>query len=188
LDPQENLRCKVLDAVGEIWKEAGKKISLRTSGKSMWPLLREGEEVVLVFQDGSRLQRGDIAALRLPGSIIVHRVVAVDRSSGKIFEKGDNNMYVSAASPEQILGKVIEIRSGGRTFHLEKKTWRVLGLLLCYSGLAAVRIYGFVRDCKNKVWTGSRGGWVVDLARRSVHSLLLVPSRLLTVLGRALLR
>jgi hypothetical protein len=188
LESHENLRCKVLQAVGEIWKETGKKMPLRTAGKSMWPLLREGEEVVLVFQDSSLLRRGDIAAVRLPGSIIVHRVVAVDRSSGKIFERGDNNMYLSVANPEQILGKVVEIRAKDKTFHLEKKAWRALGLLICFSGLAATRTYGFLRACRRKIWTEREGGRGIELARRSIHFLLLLPSRVLTLVGRAFLR
>ena len=183
MEEEDNLRCKVIQAVSDIWKETGKQVSLRTTGKSMWPMIRAGEEIIVDCVNSPQLRRGEIGAFRLPGSVIVHRIVAVEDRGAKIYERGDNNMYISVADRSQLLGRVLEIRSGTRVFRLERPAWRAIGLFACYWGLAAVRIYGRLRALKNLFGAG-RGGGILDLSRRLAHSFLLIPPRIVIICGR----
>jgi len=78
---------------------------------SMKPTLEPGDLILVQKADPAGLKVGDIVVFRVPWSDIpiVHRVIAID--DGRIFTKGDNNLYPDPGyrSPEDIYGRVIEI-------------------------------------------------------------------------------
>jgi signal peptidase len=78
---------------------------------SMKPTLEPGDLILVQKVDPMNLKVGDIIVFEVPWSStpIVHRVVAIE--DGKIFTKGDSNLYPDPGyrSPEDIYGKVIEV-------------------------------------------------------------------------------
>lgn len=63
-------------------------------GNSMYPLLREGDIIILSKRDPSEIKIGDIIVYKsLKGNLIVHRVINIVSSNGIYYfqTKGDNN-------------------------------------------------------------------------------------------------
>jgi signal peptidase len=64
-------------------------------GNSMYPLLREGDIIILSKKSPNEIKVGDIIVYRsLRGSLIVHRVIEVEYVNGIYYfkTKGDNNI------------------------------------------------------------------------------------------------
>ena len=94
-----------------------KKIRLLTSGKSMWPTIKEGQiiivEVVASQKLNLQIRKNDTIAFyaKLEKKIIAHRVID-KRKKGNIFyyqTKGDNikSKDLVIVSSKYILGKVL---------------------------------------------------------------------------------
>ncbi len=80
-------------------------------GNSMLPSLRPGDEVI-VDRNPTRIRRGDLVTFQDGDRLIVHRVVQCDPP---IVTRGDNAPYLDAPlRPEQLVGRVIEVRRGTR--------------------------------------------------------------------------
>ncbi len=65
-------------------------------GCSMYPLLRQGDLVIIVHKDPDDIRVGDIIVYRsLKGHLIIHRVVAIIKVNGKYeyVTKGDHNPH-----------------------------------------------------------------------------------------------
>lgn len=70
--------------------EAGGKVMFTPNGKSMLPMLRDGEDVVVLEKPKGRLQLFDVALyVRSNGQYVLHRVVSF-KSDGTYVMCGDN--------------------------------------------------------------------------------------------------
>jgi len=64
-------------------------------GNSMYPLLREGDIIILSKKSPEEIKVGDIIVYRsLKGNLIVHRVIGIELVNGVYYfkTKGDNNV------------------------------------------------------------------------------------------------
>lgn len=69
----------LLDAAALLLGE-GKSITFKALGRSMWPFIREGSEIIIQpLQPDVRLRRGDIIFYRAePGRPVLHRLISRD--------------------------------------------------------------------------------------------------------------
>lgn len=94
---------------------------VRTAGRSMEPLIREGAQVGIVAQPAEHLVVGDLAAFVVEGRTLVHRVIATKRQAGRLLlrEKGDANPTSTWIDAEQVLGRAAWMAVGGTLRRLD---------------------------------------------------------------------
>lgn len=105
----------------------GKPVEIIVGGRSMWPLLRDGDVVRLELAQSIRV--GDVAAIWRDGHLVVHRVASID--AGVVRLRGDN--LASDDGPVQaseVLGVVRVHRRGTREVRHDTRLARVLNRLV----------------------------------------------------------
>lgn len=126
----EDLRYqKIIDHLIQEELGNGKKITLRVSGDSMHPLMREGDPIHIEKCDPKELSIGDIITFKKDDVYVTHRVLWVLKKGDTIrfITKGDNEINADPpVSPKHILGRAVAIRSANRTLHLETPFWRFI--------------------------------------------------------------
>ena len=85
-----------------VWEEFRKTYRLPFSGKSMLPLFRDKDELIINFSYKS-VQVGDIVLVRSGGELIAHRLV---ETGDKTILKGDRSVSAEEIQLEDILGIV----------------------------------------------------------------------------------
>jgi hypothetical protein len=94
---------------------------VRTSGRSMAPLIAD-RSIVRIFRVGSEaVVPGDIIVFRRDGKLFAHRLIAV-RGSGEateLREKGDNCLRATWIAGSSLLGKAVELRHRQSTRQLD---------------------------------------------------------------------
>jgi signal peptidase I len=111
----------------------GKKITLRVSGDSMHPLIRQGDSIRIERCAPEVLGIGDIITFKRDGAYYTHRLLRiVTRGSvTRLMTKGDNEVNLDPpVSPDQILGKVAVIWKKNRTLYLKTPFWSFMNRLL----------------------------------------------------------
>lgn len=80
---------------------------VRASGRSMFPLIRDGAEVGLVQGECGSITPGEIVAFRAGGRTLVHRVLEVRRDGEllRLREKGDGNAVSSWITERDLEGR-----------------------------------------------------------------------------------
>ena len=91
------------EAISELMKavlEKGRSFRFRAKGISMFPFLREGDQVTFVSVRGRKVQIGDIVSFIHPESkkFTVHRIIK--RVGNQLLIKGDNNPGPDGLIPE----------------------------------------------------------------------------------------
>ncbi len=143
----------VLEAVLDVWGQAGEQHFIPITGNSMLPLIRDGDHV-LVAHGCAGLRRGDVVVFRHEGRLIAHRVLCIyDGDARPTFvTKGDNApQFDSPLSADEIVGRVLAVERGSRYMPLDTAAWRVLGWLMAVSTLAWTKLYGWSRDLKQRL-------------------------------------
>ena len=180
-------RRAVLEMLTESFRDPAKTSLLRTRGISMLPFLRDGDEIGVRGLDPRTLAVGSIVAFRAGDLLLVHRVAAIAGRDGqqKLWERGDNNMYMTVVAGSRLLGQVFEVRLGHRRLDLDARRFRLVGLLVALHGRLAVKLYDRIRRIGRRLLRpGSAGS---QAARRVIYALLLAPSRALLIFARRLL-
>ena len=111
----------------------GKKITLRVSGKSMHPLIKQGDSIRIEKCAPGALAIGDIITFKKDAAYFTHRVLWVKKKDNSIIliTKGDNEINVDPlVSPNHIVGKAVAIKRTNRKLHLETPYWRFVNRLL----------------------------------------------------------
>lgn len=96
---------KIINSLIEVWQE--KKITrhLPSQGKSMYPVIKQGDNIPIRFTSPSHIEAGDIAAFRRNNLTIVHRLIK--KCPGGFIEKGDFHVKGFFIRDDAILGKII---------------------------------------------------------------------------------
>ncbi len=108
---------------------------ISVTGGSMSPSLKNGDCVAVRREDA--YLPGDIVVFRQNGGLTVHRLLW--QAGGRAVCKGDSNLFREEVSAEDILGKVIEIRSGDVRF---PPTYGPLLAALSYEKLLIFQAHG----------------------------------------------
>jgi|GEM_PF-2221580 len=137
------LQDSIASAVFDIWQETDKESRLKVSGYSMSPLIKNGDWVMLKHNSND-IRIGSIIAFRRERRIIVHRVIQIQKKCDKnsFITKGDSNSHADKpVDVENVIGKVIAIKNRRGFFHLETKSWHVIGYIMATNPFILNSIY-----------------------------------------------
>jgi signal peptidase I len=116
---------------------SGKSLRFQARGGSMWPLVRDGDVVLVAPLDARSVRTGDLVLFRAgPGNVVIHRVIRVEVSQGRrrFTVQGDAVLLPDGVIPEaQVCGRVAAIDRGGAHLDMDRPVLRSL------SWLAALR-------------------------------------------------
>ena len=112
MDPRELARIAVL----ETWRRDGAEAWIEATGRSMLPLIRPGDRLLVGFGE-QEARLGDVIIFRHGGQVVAHRVVGGRRRDGvrRLIAKGDNEpLATEDVAPSELLGVVRAIDRGSR--------------------------------------------------------------------------
>lgn len=92
-----------------------------TAGTSMWPMLRDRRDTIVVRPVEGRLRPYDVALYRRGDAYILHRVIKVTAEGYRII--GDNCMAYEEVSESAILGRLDEFWRGERHCGPRSAAW-----------------------------------------------------------------
>jgi len=114
----------------------GRSVRFRLKGQSMFPLLRnERDEVVLYPCREEELQPMDVVLFRYQGKHVLHRILR--REGSCLYLRGDGS-YVAKemCATADVVGKVQEvIRPSGKMIPVDAWQWRMPSRLWCGLGI-----------------------------------------------------
>ena len=114
----------------------GHSVRFRLKGQSMFPLLRnERDEVVLYPCREDELQPMDVVLFRFQGRHVLHRILR--REGNWLFLRGDGS-YVAKeqCTTADVVGKVHEvIRPSGKVIPVDAWQWKMASQLWCGLGI-----------------------------------------------------
>lgn len=114
----------------------GRSVRFRLKGQSMFPLLRnERDEVVLYPCREEELQPMDVVLFRYQGKHVLHRILR--REGNCLYLRGDGS-YVAKemCATADVVGKVQEvIRPSGKMIPVDAWQWRMASRLWCGLGI-----------------------------------------------------
>lgn len=111
----------------------GGRVTFTPRGKSMLPMLRDGEDVVILEKPKGRLRMFDVPLYkRKDGSYILHRVVSND-SQGNYVLCGDNQtVYEYGVTDDDIIGVVVAFIRKGKLYQITSLKYRMYVSLWYY--------------------------------------------------------
>lgn len=171
---------RVINAALEIWSQTNKQQVIPISGRSMLPLIQNGDNV-LVEHGVGRINRGDIIVFLQADKMVAHRVLRIERkgASFTLTAKGDNNPYFDPpVEVKQVIGRVLKIKRGDDWISIDTPGWRFLGWLIAVSMLVWIRFYNWGRLIKGNLW-GSQNNRLSQLLRRCALVIVSLPLKIL---------
>ena len=172
---EKSMQDPVLDAVLNMWTQAGEKHYIPITGRSMFPLIRNGDQV-LVAHGCAGIRRGDVIVFRHDGKLIAHRVVRISKNeAGHTFlTKGDNVLqFDPPLRANEIVGRVLAIKRGEQQMSLDTTIWRITGLLIAIGTLTWMRLYGWGRFFPQRL-LGLHSSSLTTFFRQGVQFFLLL--------------
>ncbi len=129
---------------GESW--------LRFQGRSMLPMLRDGDLLRVRHGPPSAIGCGAIVVFNDGDSTIVHRLLYRRGRGAVLVTKGDNAWRIDRPlGPEQVIGAVCEIRRGAHRIPVDRGEWgrvsRGIALASMLEGLAYAGAVAIRRRC-----------------------------------------
>lgn len=117
-----------------------------TSGFSMYPMLRDRQDTVVIVPPKGRLRKGDVALYKVNDKYVLHRVLEVHPDAYVI--RGDNcDGKEYGITDEQILGVLVEFYRENLKVELNSRKYQ------CYCTCLFIwRIYRRVKSSAGKVW------------------------------------
>lgn len=153
---EKSMQEPVLGAVLDVWTQAGERHYIPIIGRSMFPLIRSGDQV-LVAHGCAGIRRGDVVVFRYYGKLIAHRVLRIRKNEAvhTFITKGDNVLqFDPPLHANKIVGRVLAIKRGNRCMPLDTAVWLILGWLIAVSTVSLAKIHGCGRNLKER-WFGS---------------------------------
>lgn len=106
---------------------SGESVKLKLRGNSMFPLLRDGKDNLLLdpIPDGYVFEKGEVLLFRYRGSYVLHRVVKV--SGECLLMQGDNCVTCEQISIQNVVARLVAVqRQNGSTLNTGQWRWRSL--------------------------------------------------------------
>lgn len=92
------------------------EIMVCTSGYSMWPMLRNRKDMVVVEKVTRPLKLHDVPVYRAPsGKVIMHRIIKV-KPDGQYVIRGDNLFHKEYYGDDDIIAVLKEFYRGGKRY------------------------------------------------------------------------
>ena len=179
---QKPVQDTVVEAMLNVWAQTKGRHYLSAAGSSMFPLIREGDRI-LVECCSTGIRRGDIIVFRRKGRFIAHRVLRMHREAPEpiFITKGDNALHTDPPiQAKEIVGRVLAIRKGSREISLVTPFWRASGRVIALSMMPWAMVYHQGRRFMhplfgrqpNRLRTSLRQGFLIffSLIRRAIFA------------------
>jgi len=116
-----------LQALVELWREAGRRTQIPVAGRSMYPLLRTGWTLEMDHRMADH-PHGSIIVFLQGRVLVAHRVVGRWRN-GAYLTKGDALLHYDRrpVPPARVLGRVLAVHHAGGVIRLTGRRQRLLG-------------------------------------------------------------
>lgn len=153
---EEKIGNSVQEILISLLKE-GKEVWVGTDGRSMYPLIKEGDFVKIRPMKAEELKLGDVVAFQPNNGhdlIIVHRLLK--RNKDSLITRGDSYFLKHTDLPvpaDNFLGKIIALRRNGKTKSLEYGFLGYYGRFISYFGRYGFPLL-FLLLCLVKIITG----------------------------------
>jgi signal peptidase I len=124
---------KLTDHLIKEYLRGGKTIALGISGKSMRPLIRQGDSILIEKCAPRSFSIGDIITFKKDGKYFTHRLLWTTKRGNdiRLVTRGDNEINTDPpVLPVSVLGKVASIQRGHRTLCLNTAFWRFINRFL----------------------------------------------------------
>lgn len=110
------LSLKEMAPVIEEILSSGGKVRITASGKSMEPVIKDGEDIVVISEINKPLDVGDIVLFkRSNGRLVLHRILAVN--GNEITLRGDSQWTAETADKSSVLGILEAVERNGRVLN-----------------------------------------------------------------------
>jgi len=149
---QKKIQDNVLEIALDLCRRTKGQRYIPITGHSMYPLIREGDQV-LVLLGWTGIQRGDVIVFRREGVLIAHRVMSIDKTDAGhvLITKGDNVPYFDPPlNDNQIVGRVLAVKRGSRQAPLNTAVWRALGWLIVVGTLSFSQLLSYGMNLRQK--------------------------------------
>lgn len=115
---------------------------LTVHGRSMWPLLKNGDKVTVAPVNPDQTRFGDIICFDYPP--VCRRVIAKFNWRGEpaVLEKGDHTRIGTVVPLREITGKVAAIHKTTKTMSIETPLWHALNCFIASLSLAIHSVCG----------------------------------------------
>ena len=135
----------------------GHAFCFRARGSSMVPFIHDGDLLTVQPSSGAVLRVGDVALYRARGDrLAAHRVIALRAQGGRalLTVRGDASAGPGEPlSPDQLLGRVVQVQRGDRTLDLDRRTLRLGALLwVTTAPLGPWLLGGLIRLKQHSAW------------------------------------
>lgn len=111
----------------------GRGIRFRARGQSMFPMVRNGDVVIIHPTRGRDLRPGNVVLHRIePGRLVAHRIVWRGVQEGTLLLKTRGDASLAPADlvrAGQVLGHVVAIQRGARLMRLDRGLWPLAGIV-----------------------------------------------------------
>jgi len=128
--PAGPINSHIKQEVLKHWVASGEPRSIRVSGNSMLPFLRDGD-TVLVEPRGGGVVPGDIVIYFMGDVLLIHRVVGITRDlDGRLLHtKGDFAVSLDPGTVRatDLIGKAVAVRRGKTHIDLQSAPLRAIG-------------------------------------------------------------
>lgn len=124
---------------------AGRSVSFKVKGNSMFPFLRNGKDSVHVSPLKRQPVAGDVVLFKYKGHHVLHRIIKIE---GDIHVIQGDGIYASqeCCGKEDIVGVVTHIsRNGGEPFSVDSFCWRFCSQLWSIFSFARRYLLIFLR-------------------------------------------
>ena len=134
-----------VSAVLTAYQVQGRVQWFKVQGRSMRPLLQEGDEIQVGFCLPENLRKGDLAVFWEGAVLTAHRILNIRKTPPEILflEKGDSNPEGSFIPSSRIKGVVQAVRKPWGVIGLDQSCWRRWNRMVAGAGYGFIRAYAF---------------------------------------------
>lgn len=114
----------------------GHSVRFRLKGQSMFPLLRNERDMVVLYPcREEELHPMDVVLFRYQGKHILHRILR--REGSRLYLRGDGSYIAKEeCTTADVIGKVLDIiRPSGKVMSVDSWRWRLVSRMWCGLGI-----------------------------------------------------
>jgi signal peptidase I len=136
-----------ISALLAAYQVQGREQWFKVRGRSMRPLLREGDEIQVRFCLPENLRKGDLAVFQEGKILNAHRILDIRKTPSDLFflEKGDSNPHGGYIPSSRIKGVVQAVRKPGGVIGLNRPFWRWWNRMMAKAGYGFILALAFFR-------------------------------------------
>ena len=133
--------------------EEGKKVKITVNGTSMYPLLKDGDQVEIEKTPLEALKIGDIVVFENLNRWLAHRLIKIKKNDGRftLITKGDSCIKFDAAIAEEAyIGKVTAFYRADNKYGISEKSIQIFQKRIIRSNGLMNYLFYFLKFLKVK--------------------------------------